>query len=133
MKTTAPLFLAVLPVAACQATRPAASPLSCDGIAPVAVTVETASLWTTSRLSDRVPAGPRAEGILVMVRPGPSPAAVDRSLRCGGGRLGEAFVRAGVSDLDVREVGPHLVVRARTSSPALAEALVADIAELARR
>jgi hypothetical protein len=99
----------------------------------VVVIVETVKVGETPGLSGRISAGPRVEGVLVMVCPGPTPAAVERSLRRGEGRVAEALVRARVSDLEAREAGPILPVRARTSSPALSEAHVADLTELTKR
>lgn len=123
-------LLAALSLAACQAARPAAPPVACEGFAPVAVAVESATTWETSRLADRVPLSPRVEGVVLTLRPGSSRAAVERALRCGQGAVAQALARAAVTDLEVREAGPSLVVRARTSTPTVAQNLATEIAAL---
>ncbi len=122
--------LSAIALAACSAGKPAASPLACEGLAPISLVVESVGTWETSRLADRVPLSPRVEGVVLTVRPGASRAAVERALRCGQGPVAQALARAAVTDLEVREAGPSLVVRARTSTPTVARDLVTDIAAL---
>jgi hypothetical protein len=129
MKTTALLpLLAALSLAACQAARPAAAPLQCEGFAQTPIIVESAAPWETSRLADRIPRGARVEGVVFTVRPEATRAGVERALRCGFGAAGQALARAAVTEFEVKEAGPSLVVHARTSSPTVAESLVAELA-----
>ena len=123
-------LLSAISLAACSGGKPAASPVLCEGLAPVSLIVESVGTWETSRLADRVPLSPRVEGVVLTVRPSASRAAVERALRCGRGPVAQALARAAVTDLEVRDSGPSLVVRARTASPTVAQSLVAEIAAL---
>jgi hypothetical protein len=126
MSTLVPL-LAALSVAACGAVRPVQPPIACEGFAPAPISLEQVGLWETSRLGDRTPLSPRVEGVRFAVRPEASRAAVERTLRCGLGPVGQVLAREGVTDVAVYEAGPALEVRARTASLAGAERLVREL------
>jgi hypothetical protein len=55
------------------------------------------------------------------------PIALERTLRCGLGPVGQVLAREGVTDVAVYEAGPALEVRARTASLAGAERLVREL------
>jgi hypothetical protein len=127
--TISPLVpvLAAISVIGCGAVHQPQAPLACEGFAPAPVPVEQVASWETSRLAERTPLSPRVEGVRLSVRPEASRAAVERTLRCGLGPVGQVLAREGVTEVAVFEAGPALEVRARTSSPAVAERLVREL------
>jgi hypothetical protein len=116
MKTNALLTAVSVGLLACTPALAATPP--CDGVAPVALKVESAARWEESRLTERTPKAPKLEGVRFQVRPesGLSRAGLERSLSCGLGAIGEALVREGAKGLEVREVSAAYEVRARVGS-----------------
>lgn len=116
MKTQALLSIVSVGLLACTPALAAAP--ACEGVAAPAVKVESASRWEESRLTERTPKAPKLEGVRFTVRPdtGLTRAALERSLGCGLGSIGEALAREGAKGVEVREAGGAYEVRARVAS-----------------
>jgi hypothetical protein len=118
----------LLGVSAC-ARSPAPPPIACGDVADVAAPIEKVTLWESSRLDDRTPKPPLAEGVRLEIHPAPgvTRAALEHALRCGVGNLGMRLKRDHVVDVSVTEDGLRYLVWARFSSRQEADRVVDDL------
>ena len=118
----------LLGVSAC-ARSPASSPIACGDVADVAAPIEQVTLWESSRLDERTPKPPHADGVRLEIHPAPgvTRAALDHALRCGVGKLGTRLKRDHVVDVSVTEDGIRYLVWARFSSRQDADRVMEDL------
>ena len=122
------MLVSLFGVAAC-ARSPAVPPIACGEVADVAAPIEKVSLWESSRLEDRTPKPPHADGVRLEIHPAPgvTRAALEHALRCGVGNLGTRLKRDHVVDVSVTEDGMRYLVWARFSSRQEADRVVDDL------
>ena len=118
----------LLGVSAC-ARSPASPPIACGDVADVVAPLEKVSLWESSRLDDRTPKPPRADGVRLEIHPAPgvTRAALEHALRCGVGNLGARLKREHLVDVSVTEDGIRYLVWARFSSREDADRVIEDL------
>ena len=91
--------------------------------------IEEVALWESSRIEDRTPKAPLADGVRIAVHPAPgvTRAALEHALRCGLGTLGSRLRREHATEVHVTEDGLRYLVWARFASRRDAERVVEDV------